>query len=66
MNGTVYEIIRDAIQHKKVIEATYRQRVRMMCPHVLGRKRGRIQALFYQFAGDSTTGLGYQGAFFSL
>lgn len=58
---TVYEIIRDAILNKKIVTATYRDRVRVMCPHTLGTKRGREQALFYQFAGDSNTGLGPDG-----
>lgn len=58
---TVYEIIRDAILNKKIITATYHQRVRVMCPHAIGTKNGRPQALFYQFAGDSSTGLGPDG-----
>lgn len=58
---TVYEIIRDAILNKKIITATYRGRVRIMCPHTLGTKHGRQQALFYQFAGDSNTRLGPDG-----
>lgn len=58
---TVYEIIRDAILNRKIVTATYRGRVRIMCPHTLGTKRGRQQALFYQFAGDSSTGLGPDG-----
>ena len=58
---TVYEIVRDAINSHKIITATYRGRVRVMCPHVLGTKRGREQALFYQFAGDSSSGLGPDG-----
>jgi len=59
---TVYEVVKDAIQNKKIVTATYRGRVRVMCPHVLGTKRGRYQALFYQFAGDSNTGLGPEGS----
>lgn len=58
---TVYEIVRDAIQNRKIVAATYRGRVRVMCPHVLGTKRGRHQALFYQFAGESNRGLGPDG-----
>jgi hypothetical protein len=57
----VYEIIRDAILNRKVITATYRGKTRIMCPHTLGTKNGRQQALFYQFAGESTTGLGPDG-----
>jgi hypothetical protein len=54
---TVSEIIRDAIVNHKIVTATYRNRIREMCPHVLGTKRGRPQALFYQFAGESSSGL---------
>lgn len=58
---TAYEIVYDAIINKKIVTATYRGRVRVMCPHTLGTKRGRQQALFYQFAGESNTGLGPDG-----
>lgn len=30
---------------------------REMCPHVIGTKEGRRQALFSQFAGSSSSGL---------
>lgn len=33
-----------------------------MCPHALGTKKGREQALFYQFAGSSRTGLEPDGS----
>lgn len=33
-----------------------------MCPHVLGWKNGREQALFYQFGGDSSRGLDPDGS----
>lgn len=33
-----------------------------MCPHVLGTKNGRQQSLFYQFAGESSTGLEPDGS----
>jgi hypothetical protein len=61
MDDTVYAIVRDAIVNKKTVTATYRGKNRVMCPHVLGTKKGRQQALFYQFAGDSTSGLGPDG-----
>ena len=54
---TNYEIIKDAILNKRIITATFNGYLRIMCPHVLGTK-GRVkQALFYQFAGESKTGL---------
>ena len=30
---------------------------RLLCPYVLGRKSGRLHALFYQFGGNSSSGL---------
>ncbi len=57
MPQNVYNIIRDAIQNKKQVVATYQGYVREMCPHVLGSKNGQIQALFFQFAGGSSSGL---------
>jgi hypothetical protein len=61
MAVTAYELIKDAIVGKKIVTATYRGRVRVMCPHTLGTKHGRQQALFYQFAGESSSGLGADG-----
>ena len=52
---TTYEIIARAVREKKAISAIYNGRRRVMCPHVIGTKNGRPQALFYQFAGESST-----------
>ena len=46
---TVYEMIRQAILDKDIVIATYDGHAREMCPHVIGMKNGRPQALFYQF-----------------
>jgi hypothetical protein len=56
-----YAIIRDAILNKRFIRATYHGLERLMCPHTLGTKKGKPQALFYQFAGQSNTGIGPDG-----
>ena len=61
MDGSVYQIVKDAILNKKTVIASYRDKTRYMCPHVLGTKRGRQQALFYQFAGESSSRLGPDG-----
>jgi hypothetical protein len=53
----VYSIVRQAILDKDQIVATYRSHGREMCPHVIGTKNGRRQALFFQFAGSSSAGL---------
>jgi hypothetical protein len=60
--ATAYEIVRDAIVNKKVVAALYNGYERIMCPHCLGTKNGREQALFYQFAGQSSTGLSPEGS----
>ena len=52
-----YALIRQAILDKHQVVATYRGHRREMCPHVLGTKSGRRQALFFQFAGGSSSGL---------
>ena len=57
-----YDIIKNAIETKKPISAIYRQKYRELCPHVLGTKDGRYQALFYQFGGESTSGLATDGS----
>jgi hypothetical protein len=52
-----YSIVREAILDKEQIVAFYRGHRREMCPHVIGTKGGRQQALFFQFAGSSSSGL---------
>ena len=62
MNSTTYQIVREAIQNKLHVLGTYNGYVREMCPHTIGiSKKGEEQALFYQFAGESSTGLGPTG-----
>lgn len=62
MSKDAYSIVRQAIINKKQVIATYDGQVREMCPHVLGTKDGRPQALFYQFGGFSHSGLGPKGS----
>ncbi len=52
-----YDLIRQAIVTKQQIHATYDVYHREMCPHVLGTKNGADQCLFYQFGGQSKSGL---------
>ena len=56
MPSAVYNTIKSAILSKKQVVATYNGHVREMCPHVIGTKNGREQALFYQFGGTSSSG----------
>ncbi len=58
----MYNIIREAICTKQNIAATYRGRYRELSPHVIGLKNGREHALFYQFGGDSESGLDQDGS----
>ncbi|MBL5922788.1 hypothetical protein I7V28_17050 [Lelliottia amnigena] len=51
-----YELIKDAILNKKQITAVYDGYFREMCPHALGTKNGKQQALFFQFGGESSKG----------
>jgi hypothetical protein len=55
-------MIREAILNKNIIVATYHGHAREMCPHVIGKKNGRAQALLYQFAGESNSGLQPDGS----
>lgn len=61
MFDDTYSKISMAIQEKIPIVATYNGHRRVLCPHALGTKRGRSQALFYQVAGGSSRGLGAGG-----
>ena len=56
MNSSTYEIVKKAIIQKKQIVAEYHGHNREMCPHVIGKKYGENQALFYQFGGTSSSG----------
>jgi hypothetical protein len=53
----VYEVIRDATVARRQVLATYKGHRRELCPHVLGTKDGRRQALFFQFGGGSSSAL---------
>jgi len=53
---SAYEQLKDAIQKKQQVVATYKGHLREMCPHALGWKGDRQQCLFYQFGGHSSSG----------
>ncbi|MFC0135509.1 hypothetical protein CR105_18180 [Massilia eurypsychrophila] len=53
---STYDTIRDAILKKQHIYATYQGHRREFCPHAIGMKNGKPQALFYQFGGTSSKG----------
>jgi hypothetical protein len=50
-----YALVRQAIVEHRIIHATYNGQHREMCPHVIGTKNGKPQALFYQFGGQSNS-----------
>ena len=54
----IYALLRTAGTRKQPVAAMYEGHPRFFCPHVLGKsKRGRRQALCYQFGGTSDSGL---------
>jgi len=53
----IYEILRVAAVRRQAVTAIYDGLPRLLCPHVSGRKSGRLHALFYQFGGSSNSGL---------
>ncbi len=57
-----YAVVRQAILNKDQVIGTYQDHRREMCPHVIGTKGGKRQALFYQFGGTSKSGLGPDGS----
>lgn len=64
---TAQEIVVDAIHNKLIVTAMYQGYERVMCPHVVGYKRDKktgarhLNALFFQFAGGSKSGLPPEG-----
>lgn len=53
----VYELLRLAAAGRQPVAATYDGLPRLLCPHVLGRKSGRLHVFCYQFGGSSNSGL---------
>jgi hypothetical protein len=52
-----YALLLRAAARRQPVAATYDCQPRLLCPHVLGRKSGRLHVLFYQFGGSSNSGL---------
>src|SRR5438128_160617 len=53
----IHRLVRTAILARRPISAMYGGCERKLCPHVLGRKHGRLQVLCYQYGGASRSGL---------
>jgi hypothetical protein len=57
VNGAkaIYDLLRYAAARKQPVAATYDGQPRMLCPHVGGRKSGRLHVFCYQFGGSSNS-----------
>jgi len=54
----IYRLVWVAVANKQPIEALYQGRLRLFCPHRLGRNReGQLRVLCYQYGGESGSGL---------
>ena len=54
----IYRLVWTAVSDKQPIEAMYQGRLRLFCPHRLGRNRaGQPRVLCYQYGGESQSGL---------
>src|SRR5712692_4184860 len=53
----IYALLRLAAARRQPVAATYDGLLRLLCPHVLGRKSGRLHMFCYQFGGGSNSGL---------
>ena len=53
----IYELLRVAAARRQSVAAIYDGLLRLLCPHVLGRKSGRLHVFCYQFGGNSASGL---------
>lgn len=59
----IYQLVRTAVVNRQPIEAGYQGRLRLFCPHRLGRNReGELRVLCYQYGGDSRSGLQPMGS----
>jgi len=59
----IYRLIWTAVESKQPIEAIYDKRLRLFCPHRLGRNRaGELRVLCYQYGGESKSGLEAPGS----
>jgi hypothetical protein len=59
----MYRLIWTAVATRRPIKATYQGRLRLFCPHRLGRNReGRLRVLCYQYGGDSSSKLEPSGS----
>ncbi len=48
------ELLRTAIEHKRLIQVLYRNRIRIVEPHDYGIHKGSVKLLAYQVGGSSS------------
>jgi hypothetical protein len=59
----IYELLRTSLLTRKPVSATYNGKLRLFCPHVLGRNKADVpHVLCYQFGGISNSGLKERGS----
>jgi hypothetical protein len=51
----IYELLRYAAARRQPVAATYDEQLRLLCPHVGGRKSGHLHLFCYQFGGSSNS-----------
>jgi hypothetical protein len=53
----IYRLVWTAVRQRQPIEATYQRRLRLFCPHRLGRNAdGQLRVVCYQYGGESQSG----------
>ena len=52
-----HKLITQAINNKQCVSFTFKGLERKMSPHIIGFKKGKRQALFYQYGGKSSSKL---------
>jgi hypothetical protein len=53
----IYDLLRVAAVRRRPVAAIYDGLLRLLCPHVLGRKSGQLHVFCFQFGGGSHSGL---------
>ena len=52
-----YRLFREAILTERQVTCVYDGHYRELCPHIIGRTKGREAVLCWQFGGESSKGL---------
>ena|SRR5215210_869043 len=59
----IYRLVWMSVESKRSIEASYDGRLRLLCPHRLGRNsKGELRVLCYQYGGESNSKLERSGS----